>query len=92
MSIRLGLPHTDKIREMGYGLTKFIVERRRRETINEGIKEQAKIVPGCEKNKGSILQRGVEYITQLKNNETVGLDGNEPIDLTAHLVILFAEC
>ncbi|KAL8667624.1 MAG: hypothetical protein Q9202_000479 [Teloschistes flavicans] len=45
------------------------VERRRRETINEGINEIAKIVPGCEKNKGSILQRAVEYITQLKNNE-----------------------
>ncbi|KAL9596115.1 MAG: hypothetical protein Q9219_006014 [cf. Caloplaca sp. 3 TL-2023] len=45
------------------------VERRRRETINEGINELAKIVPGCEKNKGSILQRAVEYITQLKDNE-----------------------
>ncbi|KAL8826489.1 MAG: hypothetical protein Q9170_007381 [Blastenia crenularia] len=45
------------------------VERRRRETINEGINEIAKIVPGCEKNKGSILQRAVEYIAQLKLNE-----------------------
>ncbi|KAK3169361.1 hypothetical protein OEA41_008744 [Lepraria neglecta] len=45
------------------------VERRRRETINEGINELAKIVPNCEKNKGSILQRGVQYITQLKDNE-----------------------
>lgn len=45
------------------------VERRRRETINEGINELAKIVPNCEKNKGSILQRGVQYITQLKENE-----------------------
>ncbi|KAL9612102.1 MAG: hypothetical protein Q9167_003289 [Letrouitia subvulpina] len=45
------------------------VERRRRETINEGINELAKIVPGCEKNKGSILQRAVEYINQLKSNE-----------------------
>ncbi|KAI4177782.1 MAG: hypothetical protein LQ343_000246 [Gyalolechia ehrenbergii] len=44
-------------------------KRRRRETINEGINELAKIVPGCEKNKGSILQRAVEYITQLKANE-----------------------
>ena len=56
------------------GLIKFIVERRRRETINEGINELAKIVPGCEKNKGSILQRGVEYITQLKNNETHNIE------------------
>lgn len=45
------------------------VERRRRETINEGINELAKIVPGCEKNKGSILQRAVQYIQQLKENE-----------------------
>lgn len=50
------------------------VERRRRETINEGINELAKIVPGCEKNKGSILQRGVEYITQLKDNETRNIE------------------
>ncbi|KAF3930016.1 hypothetical protein ABW19_dt0200523 [Dactylella cylindrospora] len=41
------------------------VERRRRETINEGINELAKIVPGCEKNKGSILQRTVQYIHEL---------------------------
>ena len=51
-----------------------IVERRRRETINEGINELAKIVPNCEKNKGSILQRGVQYITQLKENETRNIE------------------
>lgn len=45
------------------------VERRRRETINEGINELAKIVPGCEKNKGSILQRAVTYILQLKTTQ-----------------------
>ena len=45
------------------------VERRRRETINEGINELAKIVPGDDKNKGAILQRGVNYITSLKENE-----------------------
>lgn len=56
------------------------VERRRRETINEGINEIAKIVPGCEKNKGSILQRAVAYITELTtkerswNNERVTID------------------
>ena len=50
------------------------MERRRRETINEGINEIAKIVPGCEKNKGSILQRAVEYIQQLKANETRNID------------------
>ncbi|KAI9890521.1 MAG: basic helix-loop-helix protein [Vezdaea aestivalis] len=50
------------------------VERRRRETINEGINELAKIVPGCEKNKGSILQRAGSYITQLKENEKKNID------------------
>lgn len=50
------------------------VERRRRETINEGISELAKIVPGCEKNKGSILARAVQFITQLKENETQNIE------------------
>jgi hypothetical protein len=50
------------------------VERRRRETINEGINELQKIVPGCEKNKGSILQRAVQYITQLKDNESQNIE------------------
>lgn len=45
------------------------VERRRRETINDGINDLKAIVPGCEKNKGSILQRAVEYINELKGNE-----------------------
>lgn len=51
-----------------------VVERRRRETINEGINELAKIVPGCEKNKGSILQRAVSFITQLKENEQQNIE------------------
>ena len=55
-------------------LTHDSVERRRRETINEGINELAKIVPGCEKNKGSILQRAVQYIGQLKDAETTNLE------------------
>ena len=50
------------------------MERRRRETINEGINELAKIVPGCEKNKGSILQRAVQYIQQLKESETQNIE------------------
>lgn len=50
------------------------VERRRRETINEGITELAKIVPNCEKNKGSILQRACQYIMQLKENETANIE------------------
>lgn len=43
-----------------------LVERRRRETINEGINELAKIVPGTDKNKGAVLQRGVTAIADLK--------------------------
>ncbi|KAI8068113.1 uncharacterized protein B0P05DRAFT_551815 [Gilbertella persicaria] len=50
------------------------VERRRRETINDGINEIARIVPGCEKNKGSILQRAAVYIRQLKENETATME------------------
>lgn len=50
------------------------MERRRRETINEGINELAKIVPGCEKNKGSILQRAVSFITQLRENESRNIE------------------
>ncbi|MCJ1313803.1 basic helix-loop-helix protein [Agyrium rufum] len=48
------------------------VERRRRETINEGINELAKLVPNCDKNKGSVLQAAVSYIQQLKQaQETI---------------------
>lgn len=50
------------------------MERRRRETINEGINELAKIVPGCEKNKGSILARAVQFISQLKDNENQNIE------------------
>ncbi|KAI8906885.1 hypothetical protein EDD86DRAFT_210039 [Gorgonomyces haynaldii] len=46
------------------------VERRRRETINAGITELAKLVPGEEKNKGRILQRAVQYIHELHQRET----------------------
>lgn len=57
-----------------YTIDTALVERRRRETINEGINELAKIVPGCEKNKGSILQRAVSFITQLKDNESQNIE------------------
>ncbi|KAJ5280201.1 bHLH domain-containing protein [Penicillium angulare] len=43
------------------------VERRRREAINEGINQIARIVPNCDKNKGAILQRAIEYICQLQD-------------------------
>lgn len=45
------------------------VERRRREVINEGIENIAKIVPGTEKNKGAILQRTAQYIGELQEKE-----------------------
>ena len=50
------------------------VERRRRETINDGINEIARIVPGCEKNKGSILNRAAAYIRQLKETEAASVE------------------
>lgn len=31
-------------------------------------------MPGCEKNKGSILQRAVQFITQLKENESQNIE------------------
>ena len=31
-------------------------------------------MPGCEKNKGSILQRAVQYISQLRENETKNIE------------------
>ncbi|EHY57011.1 basic helix-loop-helix protein [Exophiala dermatitidis] len=45
------------------------VERRRREVINEGIENIAKIVPCTEKNKGAILQRTCQYITELQTQK-----------------------
>ena len=57
------------------------VERRRRETINEGINELAKIVPGCEKNKGSILARAVTYINDLKKREE-GTSSNRTLEMS----------
>jgi len=46
------------------------VERRRRDTINSGINELAKIVPECEKNKGSILHKTADYIKYLQKTHT----------------------
>ncbi|KAI5306708.1 AAA+-type ATPase [Ascosphaera pollenicola] len=48
------------------GAKLITVERRRREAINEGINEIAKMVPGCEKAKGMILQRAIQYISSLQ--------------------------
>ncbi|GAO50083.1 carbon-nitrogen hydrolase [Saitoella complicata NRRL Y-17804] len=49
------------------------VERRRREMINDGINALASLVPRCEKNKGSILQRAVEHIKELQH--ALGVQG-----------------
>lgn len=45
------------------------MERRRREAINEGINEISRIVPNCDKNKGAILQRAIEYICHLHDEK-----------------------
>ena len=45
------------------------VERRRRETINKGIDDLGKVVPDCDKHKGQILGRAVDYIKMLKDKE-----------------------
>lgn len=45
------------------------VERRRRETINKGIDDLGKVVPDCDKHKGQILARAVDFIKMLKEKE-----------------------
>lgn len=50
------------------------VERRRRESINAGIKELASLIPTSDTNKSQILQRAVEYIKRLKENETNNIE------------------
>ena len=50
------------------------VERRRREAINDGINEIAKLIPEGEKNKGRILQRAVQYIQELRDQEASNLE------------------
>lgn len=43
-----------------------LIERRRRETINNGINELARVVPGQPKNRGTIILKAVEYIDELE--------------------------
>jgi bHLH factor len=53
------------------------VERRRRETINEGINDIAKMVPNSDKNKGSILRQAVKYIQMIvAENERMQADSD----------------
>jgi len=58
------------------------VERRRREVINEGIENIAKIVPCPEKNKGAILQRTCQYITDLQNEKNSFQTERATFDIT----------
>lgn len=50
------------------------VERRRRENINTGIKELASLLPTQDSNKSQILQRAIEYIKRLKENENNNIE------------------
>lgn len=50
------------------------VERRRRESINHGIKELAALIPTADTNKSQILQRAVDFIKRLKENETNNIE------------------
>ena len=50
------------------------VERRRRDTINFGITELAKIVPECDKNKGSIVHKAADYIKYLQRTNLVTIE------------------
>lgn len=50
------------------------VERRRRESINLGIKELAQLIPTPDTNKAQILQRGIEFIRRLKENENNNIE------------------
>lgn len=45
------------------------IERRRRDRINTGIEDLSKIVPGCQKSKGKVITKTVDYLQQiLKTN------------------------
>lgn len=50
------------------------VERRRRESINLGIKDLAQLIPTADTNKAQILQRAVEFIRRLKENENNNIE------------------
>ncbi|KAJ5908593.1 hypothetical protein N7495_001275 [Penicillium taxi] len=63
------------------------VERRRREAINEGINQIASLVPNCDKNKGAILQRCIEYIHQLQSDKKSTEERFEAHSLTANHAI-----
>ncbi|CDK30024.1 unnamed protein product [Kuraishia capsulata CBS 1993] len=50
------------------------VERRRRESINTGIRQLAELLPRQDTNKAQVLGRAVEYIKQLKETENSNIE------------------
>ena len=50
------------------------VERRRRETINNGIQQLSDLIPGGEKNKGRIIMRAIQYIRELQQSESNNIE------------------
>ncbi|ODV96105.1 hypothetical protein PACTADRAFT_26255, partial [Pachysolen tannophilus NRRL Y-2460] len=50
------------------------VERRRRENINQGIKELQVLLPTHDSNKSQIIKNAVEYIKRLKENENSNIE------------------
>ena len=46
------------------------VEKRRRTSINTGIQDLSKLVPGFHKSKGNVIQRTVDYVRELQTNVT----------------------
>ena len=50
------------------------VEKRRRESLNDGITELQKLLPEPEKNKGRIIHAAVEYIKELRTESETHLD------------------
>lgn len=63
------------------------MERRRREAINEGINQIARIVPNCDKNKGAILQRAIEHIHSLSEEKRNITERWEQTNMTTHHAI-----
>ncbi|KAF9974436.1 hypothetical protein BGZ73_002178 [Actinomortierella ambigua] len=58
-----------------------MVERRRRENINDGINKLADIVPKADKNKGSILKAAVQYVQELKSDLSSALKDVEQLKI-----------
>lgn len=58
------------------------MERRRREVINEGIENIAKLVASGDKNKGAILQRTHGYILELQEKEKKWSEERQLLEMT----------